>query len=71
MSSELTLSDGIEIHAKALRRRLGKAAPEYARGRAHQLRKQGDYEGEKVWLRVAAAAKRMRNSDCALPTIGF
>lgn len=71
MNSDLTIQEGIEIHAKALRRRLGEAAPRYARDRAEKACTRGDIEGENVWLGVAFAAEQLRDCDCALPMLGL
>jgi hypothetical protein len=48
----LSLRDAIEIHARALKKRAGRQAPNLARRRALDLREVGDSDGYDVWLMV-------------------
>jgi hypothetical protein len=56
---EISLDEAVEIHARALTRRLRGEAPVSARQRAADLEKVGDNEGHSVWLRVAESAERL------------
>jgi hypothetical protein len=52
----VSLTQAIEIHAKALKHRFGNRAALLAEEKAHHCATQGDDEGRAVWLRVAAVA---------------
>lgn len=56
---EISLEQAVEIHARALTRRLRRDAPTNARERAGDLQRAGDSEGHGVWLRVAESAERL------------
>jgi hypothetical protein len=55
----VSLEQAIEIHARALSRRLKSDAPANARERAAQLKEKGDHEGHLVWLNVAETSERL------------
>jgi len=55
----VSLEEAIEIHARALSRRLKSDAPANARERAELLRDKGDHEGHGIWLSVAEASERL------------
>jgi hypothetical protein len=55
----VSLEEAIEIHARALSRRLQNDAPANARERAELLREKGDHEGHGIWLSVAEASERL------------
>ncbi len=55
----VSLEQAIEIHARALLRRLRRDAPANARARATQLQEMGDHEGCSVWLMVAETSERL------------
>ena len=52
----VSLTQAIEIHAKALKHRFGKRAPLLAEEKADYCAARGDDEGYAVWLRVASVA---------------
>jgi hypothetical protein len=52
----VSLTQAIEIHAKALKHRFGKRAALLAEERADHCAAEGDDEGYAVWLRVASVA---------------
>jgi len=53
MSMNVSLEQAIEIHARALLKRLGrKRGAERAHDEAQRLRDAGDHEGHVVWSRV-------------------
>jgi hypothetical protein len=56
---QISLEEAVEIHARALTRRLSKEAPVNARERATELQRVGDREGHGVWMRVAESAERL------------
>jgi len=56
---EISLDQAVEIHARALTRRLQGDAPFNARERAADLERVGDNEGHGVWIRVAETAERL------------
>ncbi|MBG0811708.1 hypothetical protein IY145_20355 [Methylosinus sp. H3A] len=56
---EVSLDQAVEIHARALTRRLEREAPSNARERAVDFQRAGDSEGHGVWLRVAETAERL------------
>ncbi|BBU62398.1 hypothetical protein MSC49_23330 [Methylosinus sp. C49] len=56
---EISLEQAVEIHARALTRRLQRDAPGNARERAADLQTAGDSDGHSVWLRVAESAERL------------
>jgi hypothetical protein len=58
-SLEVSLTQAIEIHAKALKYRFGRHAPEKARERARQCSAAEDDEGHRVWLEVAQVAESL------------
>lgn len=62
---EISLDEAVEIHARALTFRLASEAPSNARGRADDLRRVGDREGQGVWLRVATTAERLLAEEAA------
>jgi hypothetical protein len=53
----VSLTQAIEIHAKALKQRFGKRAALLAEEKADHCAAQGDNEGYAVWRRVAAVAE--------------
>jgi hypothetical protein len=53
----VSLKQAIEIHAKVLKYRFGRHAPEQARERARQCSAAKDDEGHRVWLEVAQVAE--------------
>jgi len=56
---EVSLDQAVEIHARALTRRLHGEAPVNARERAVDFQRAGDNEGHGVWMRVADTAERL------------
>ena len=52
----VSLTQAIEIHARALKYRFGDRAALLAEEKAHHCAARGDDEGHAVWLRVAAVA---------------
>ncbi len=56
---QISFEEALEIHARALTRRLGDKAPIDARQRAVDLKEAGDHEGHAVWLSVAETAERL------------
>ncbi len=59
----VTLEEAIEIHARVLKTRAGRRAPELARRRALELKSAGDCSGFEVWMRVEAFVRRLLASD--------
>ena len=59
----LSLRDAIEIHARALKKRAGRQAPNLARRRALDLREVGDSDGYEVWLMVETEILGLLASD--------
>jgi hypothetical protein len=59
----VSLTQAIEIHAKALKHRFGKRAALLAEEKAEHCAAQGDYEGYAVWRRVAAVAECFHNHE--------
>ncbi len=55
----MSLTEAIEIHAKALKYRFGGRAPELARQTADRCRRMNDHDGHAVWLRVADVAEAL------------
>jgi hypothetical protein len=55
----VSLDQAIDIHAKALTYRYGRAAPDRARVRGRDCSAKGDREGHCVWEKVAAIAERL------------
>lgn len=55
----VSLQQAIEIHAKVLKYRLGRHAPELAREKAQSCSTSNDHEGHRVWLEVAKVAKSL------------
>jgi hypothetical protein len=55
-SMNVSLTQAIEIHARALKHRFGNRAAMLAEEKAHHCAAQGDDEGHAVWLRVAVVA---------------
>ncbi len=55
----ISLEQAIEIHARALVRKLCERAPLNARRYAAAKQECGDASGHEVWLAVALAAERM------------
>jgi hypothetical protein len=53
----VSLKQAIEIHAKVLKYRFGRRAPELAREEALRCSKSNDHEGHVVWLEVAEVAE--------------
>jgi hypothetical protein len=66
----VSLSQAIEIHAKALKHRFGKRAALMAEERAHHCAAQGDDEGYAVWLRVASVAGSLPEVSTLRPLVG-
>ena len=66
MAWNLTLDDGIEVHAEALWRRLRGRAPRYAEDRALELESHNDAEGARVWRKVRFSIERrvFAATDC-------
>jgi hypothetical protein len=62
----MNLEDGIRIFAENLYRSRGAAAEDYAKGRAADLARCGDWEGREVWTKVAATV-RLLAADGAIP----
>ena len=60
---QISLEEAIEIHGKALTRRLKRGAVRAACESAERRRSAGDAEGERVWLRVAERARRLLNDE--------
>jgi hypothetical protein len=54
---EVSLTQAIEMHAKALKYRFGGRAPELAREWALRCSAAKDDEGHRVWLEVAEVAE--------------
>jgi len=55
----VSLKQAIEIHAKVLKYRFGRRAPELAREKAESCSKSNDHEGHRVWLEVAEIAESL------------
>jgi hypothetical protein len=55
----VSLKQAIEIHAKVLKYRFGRLAPELAREKAQNCSKSNDHEGHLVWLEVAEVAESL------------
>ena len=55
----VSLEQAIEIHAKVLKYRFGRRAPELARERAQSCSTSNDHEGHRVWLEVAEVAESL------------
>jgi hypothetical protein len=58
-SMNVSLTQAIEIHAKALKHRFGKRAALLAEEKAHHCAARSDDEGYAVWRRVATVAKML------------
>ena len=58
-SMNVSLTQAIEIHAKALKHRFGARAPLLAEEKADHCAAQGDDEGYAVWRQVAAVAETL------------
>src|ERR1700722_17406628 len=58
-SLDVSLKQAIEIHAKALKYRFGRRAPELAREAALRCSISKDDEGHRVWLEVAEVAESL------------
>lgn len=56
---EVSLDQAIEIHAKVLKRRDGRLAPDKARAIALEFGLAGDDEGHQVWLKVGELAEAL------------
>ena len=56
----VSLTEAIEIHAKALKHRFGKRAARLAEEKADHCAAEGDDEGYAVWRRVASIAENLR-----------
>jgi hypothetical protein len=54
-----TQDEAIDMYARFLKSRHGKAASRHARKRAHQLLSNGDSAGHAIWNRVADVAERL------------
>jgi len=61
----MNLEDGIRIFADSLYRARGAAAEDYAKGRAADLARCGDWDGQAIWSRVAAAIHTLAASKGA------
>jgi hypothetical protein len=55
----VSLTQAIEIHAKALKHRFGKRAALLAEENAHHCAARGDDEAYAVWRRVASVAEKI------------
>jgi hypothetical protein len=55
----VSLKQAIEIHAKVLKYRFGRLAPEMAREKALSCSASNDHEGHRVWLEVAEVAESL------------
>ena len=53
----VTLKEAIEIHAKVLKYRFGRRAPELAREKANHCLISNDHDGHSVWSEVAEVAE--------------
>jgi hypothetical protein len=58
----VSLTEAIEIHAKALKHRFGKRAALLAEEKADHCAAEGDDEGYAVWRRVASVIKNFSKS---------
>ena len=56
---DVSLKQAIEIHAKALKYRFGRRAPQLARDWALRCSVSKDDEGRRVWLEVAEVAESL------------
>jgi hypothetical protein len=54
----VSLTEAIEIHAKALKHRFGKRAALLAEEKADHCAAEGDDEGYAVWRRVASVTEK-------------
>jgi hypothetical protein len=59
----VSLKQAIEIHAKVLKYRFGRLAPELAREKAERCSTSNDHEGHRVWLEVPEIAESLLRSD--------
>ena len=57
----VSLTQAIEIHARALKYRFGDRAALLAEEKAHHCAAQGDDEGSAVWRRVASVAEMLQD----------
>ena len=64
-SLRVSLKQAIEIHAKVLKYRFGRRAPELAREKAQSCSASNDREGRRVWLEVAEVAESLLHRDIA------
>ena len=55
----VSLEQAIVIHAKVLKYRFGRHAPESARAKAQSCAAANDHDGHRVWLKVAEAAESL------------
>jgi hypothetical protein len=55
----VSLEQAIVIHAKVLKYRFGRRAPELARERAQSCSTSNDHEGHRVWLEVPDVAESL------------
>jgi len=55
----VTLKQAIEIHARVLKYRCGRRAPELAREKAHHCSISNDHEGHLVWPEVTEVAESL------------
>jgi hypothetical protein len=55
----VSLTEAIEIHAKALKHRFGKRAALLAEEKADHCAAEGDDEGYAVWRRVASVTEKL------------
>jgi hypothetical protein len=55
----VSLTQAIEIHARALKHRFGNRAGLMAQEKAHHCAARGDDEGHAVWQRVAVVAEML------------
>jgi hypothetical protein len=60
----VSLTQAIEIHAKALKHRFGKRAALLAEEKADHCAAGGDDEGCAVWHRVASVAEMLPEGRC-------
>ncbi len=67
----VSLEEAIEIHARVLKTRAGRQAPEWARRHAILLQNSGDPCGFEVWMQVEAFVRLLLASDaCGQGAVG-
>ena len=59
----ISLDEAIDMHSRVMTGRMGEAAVRASLERAVHCRTMGDFEGERVWLRVGDCARRRLRKD--------